>query len=55
MSVSEIVLDPTAILQMTPYFEKNTNKLLGGATFGFLYAKQVELKYNITLTAPLGT
>lgn len=55
MSVREIILDPISILQMTCYFEKNIPKSRGGATFGFIYAKQVELKFLISLTAPLGT
>ena len=41
MSVTEIILDPITILQMTNYFEKNSSSALGGATFGFIYAKQV--------------
>lgn len=55
MSEPEIILDPIAVLQMTNYFEKHCSKSLGGATFGFIYAKQVELKFIISLTAPLGT
>lgn len=54
MSVSEIVIDPITVMQMTNYFQKNIPKM-GGATFGLLYAKQDELKFNISLTAPLGT
>ena len=41
MSIAEIIIDPITILQMTQYFEKNISNALGGATFGFLYAKQV--------------
>lgn len=41
MSIAEIIIDPITILQMTQYFEKNISNTLGGATFGFLYAKQV--------------
>lgn len=41
MSVAEIILDPICILQMTNYFEKKTSQGLGGATFGFIFAKQV--------------
>jgi hypothetical protein len=41
MSVAEIIIDPIVILQMTGYFEKNCSQSLGGATFGFIYAKQV--------------
>lgn len=55
MSVGEIIMDPISILQMTSYFEKNIPKGRGGATYGFIYAKQVELKFLISLTAPLGT
>ncbi len=55
MSVTDIILDPSIVLQMTGYFEKNTTTSLGGAVFGLLYAKQVDLKYNISLVAPLGT
>lgn len=55
MSVAEIIMDPITVLQMTNYFEKNISNSIGGATFGFLYAKQVELKFLISLTAPLGT
>jgi hypothetical protein len=41
MSVAEIIIDPIVILHMTAYFEKNSSHHIGGATFGFIYAKQV--------------
>lgn len=41
MSVAEIIIDPIVILHMTGYFEKNSSHGIGGATFGFIYAKQV--------------
>lgn len=41
MSVAEIIIDPIVILQMTSYFEKNCSLHIGGAAFGFIYARQV--------------
>ena len=54
MQVKDIILDPICILQMSTYFEKKMPKDGRCATFGLLYAQQVELKYKICWSVPLG-
>ena len=42
------------ILGMSTYYEKKVPRKIG-ATLGLLYAQQVELKYRISVSAPIGT
>lgn len=52
--MNQIILDPVTILGMTTYYEKKITRKMG-ATVGLIYAKQVELKYKISVSAPIGT
>lgn len=51
--MNQIILDPVTILGMSTYYEKKIPRKLG-ATIGLLYAQQVELKYRICVSAPIG-
>lgn len=53
--MSEIVIDPICILQMSAYYTKNKTYKPENAAFGLLYAQQVELKYKICMAASLAT
>ena len=52
--MSQIILDPMTILGMSTFYEKKIIRRMG-ATVGLLYAQQVELKYRICVSAPIGT
>ena len=55
MSVNEIVLDPICVLQMSSYYEKHKSSSSLSASYGLIYAQQVELKYRICLSVPLSS